>query len=84
MKKKHVFELWEARVEKLLSLEVKALKEYKRLLGKYSHILGGSRIKYIIRGIMSDEARHIEIAKKLRHIVLTSKNRYSQKEEIPK
>ncbi len=81
MKKTHLLELWEARVEKILRLEAEALSEYKRFLKKYSHLIGGSRIQRIIRAIMRDECRHIEIAKKIRGIVVRSKHRHGQAAE---
>ena len=79
MKKEHVFELWECRFKKLLQLEVSALHGYRDILKRYSHMLDGSRIKLIIRGIMRDEIRHVEIGKRLLKIVKT--NRGKQVEE---
>jgi rubrerythrin len=66
---KQALELWCTRFNRILELELEAVDHYQKMLHKYDHLLGGTRIKHLIRGIMRDEGRHATIAKRLVQIV---------------
>jgi hypothetical protein len=73
MDKMQTLELWRKRFDKVLKLEAEAQAEYKAILRNYSHLLQGTRIELMLRKIMSDEAEHVKIAKKMINIVELSK-----------
>ena len=84
MTRDDLLELWELRFHKILQLEAEAHKAYKLMLKNYSHILVGSRLKPMLREIMSDEKRHVQIALELLKIVEAKRSRRRKPVNDPK
>lgn len=76
MNKKQLLNLWEIRFRKVLALEEDSTLLYKALLRDYDHLLGGSRLKLIVRKMMREEAQHVHMAERLLEIVLAKKSQY--------
>ena len=74
MNKKQLLNLWEMRFRKILALEEDSAVLYKTLFRDYDHLLGGSRIKIIVRKMMREEAEHVHLTEKLLEIVLAQKS----------
>lgn len=62
-------ELWRIRFEKILQLEQESFDFYQKLLKEKGDLLEEAGIKSTLKQILSDEGRHIRIAKDLVHLV---------------
>lgn len=69
MNPEHEKELWQIRFQRILELEEESFEFYKKLLKEKSEVLEKNGIKRTIKKIMSDEGKHIRIAKDLLSIV---------------
>ena len=65
MNLEHERELWQIRFQRILALEEESFEFYKKLLNEKREILEKTGVKHTIKQIMSDEGRHIRIAKDL-------------------
>lgn len=62
---KHERELWRIRFLRILQLEEESFLFYQKLLKEKDELLEQTGIKPTLRQIMSDEVKHIRIAKEL-------------------
>lgn len=62
-------ELWRIRFEKILQLEQESFDFYQKLLKEKGDLLEEAGIKSTLKQILSDEGKHIRIAKELVHLV---------------
>jgi len=69
MNPEHERELWRIRFQRILELEEESFEFYKKLLKEKSEILEKAGIAPTLKQIMSDEGRHIRIAKDLLQII---------------
>lgn len=74
MNPEHEKELWQIRFQRILELEEESFEFYKKLLKERSEVLEKTGIAPTIKKIMSDEGRHIRIAKDLLALVGGQKN----------
>lgn len=64
-----VKELWEIRFNKLMQSEIQSWQFYRELLEKKKELLTELNMTEVVKEIMQDEARHIELAKMLLSLV---------------
>ncbi len=69
MLKKQYEELWTARFQKILDGEEKSLAFYKQLLEENESLISNTKAKDLLKEILCDEVRHVQIARKLIDIV---------------
>ncbi len=75
MRDEEILSLWEQRFKQIVKVEVESIREYQSLLERFSHLLDGTKVRKIIQKIMRDEAKHVQLSKKLFDIVKNKKQR---------
>lgn len=65
MNPEHTKELWRIRFQKIVDLEEESYQFYEKLLKGKGPLLEQAGVKSILKQILSDEGRHIRIAKEL-------------------
>ena len=69
MNPEHTRKLWQLRFQKILELEQESFDFYKKILKEKSALLEESDIKPILKQILHDEGKHIQIARDLLRLV---------------